>query len=161
MLKYKYTKSAVGTVKLVAQGDVLLALLWDNDCPSRVRLAAMEEKSDDAFLQMVEGELHEYLAGKRSEFSCALHVSGTSFQEEVWRVLQEIPYGKTWTYKAVAQKIGRPKAVRAVGAAIGRNPISIIIPCHRVLATTGKLQGFAGGLDYKQTLLDIEARHIF
>ncbi|MCE5295034.1 MAG: MGMT family protein, partial [Chlamydiales bacterium] len=84
-------------------------------------------------------------------------VTGTPFQEDVWRALKEIPYGKTWTYKDIAEKIGRPKAVRAVGAAIGRNPISIIIPCHRVIATTGKLQGFAGGLDRKQTLLDIEA----
>lgn len=104
-------------------------------------------------------QLEEYFAGKRKDFDLPLHLSGTDFQVRVLEELQRIPYGETTTYGAIAERIGRPKAVRAVGAANGRNPIPIIIPCHRVIGSGGKLTGFGGGLDTKEELLRLEAEN--
>lgn len=101
-------------------------------------------------------QLKEYLQGKRGEFDISFDIGGTDFQESVWEALRKIPYGKTCTYGEIAAKIGRPKAVRAVGSAIGANPVSIIIPCHRVISKSGGLAGFGGGLQVKQQLLKIE-----
>jgi len=104
-------------------------------------------------------QLQEYFAGKREEFDLPLHVTGTEFQVQVLDELQRIPYGETTSYGDIAKRIGRPKAVRAVGAANGRNPIPIIIPCHRVIGSSGDLTGFGGGLDTKEALLRLEAEH--
>ena len=104
-------------------------------------------------------QLEEYFAGERKDFDLPLHLSGTDFQVRVLEELQRIPYGETTTYGAIAERIGRPKAVRAVGAANGRNPIPIIIPCHRVIGSSGKLTGFGGGLDTKEELLRLEAEN--
>jgi len=101
-------------------------------------------------------ELHAYFDGRLREFSIPLKAEGTDFQMSVWEALQEIPYGETLSYKEVAEQIGKPKAARAIGGAVGKNPIPIIIPCHRVLAAGGKLGGFAGGTDIKKWLLAIE-----
>lgn len=101
-------------------------------------------------------QIDEYLAGEREEFVLPIRFVGTHFQEEVWCTLLEIPYGETWTYTDVAKAVGRPKACRAVGLANNRNPIPLIIPCHRVIGTNGRLTGYGGGLDVKETLLDIE-----
>jgi len=104
-------------------------------------------------------QLQEYFAGTRKEFDLPLHVSGTEFQVQVLEELQRIPYGETTSYGDIAQRIGRPKAMRAVGAANGRNPIPIIIPCHRVIGSGGQLTGFGGGLDTKEALLRLEAEN--
>lgn len=100
--------------------------------------------------------LQEYFSGRRKQFSFPLDLIGTSFQREVWLALQKIPFGSTRSYKEIAAQIRRPKAVRAVGGAISKNPIIIIVPCHRVIGTNGKLTGFRGGLNMKQKLLRIE-----
>jgi len=104
-------------------------------------------------------QLHEYFSGERKEFDLPLKLSGTEFQVSVLEALQNIPYGETTSYGEIAKRIGRPKAVRAVGAANGRNPIPIIVPCHRVIGSTGDLTGFGGGLDTKEALLRLEAEH--
>jgi methylated-DNA-[protein]-cysteine S-methyltransferase len=101
-------------------------------------------------------ELQEYFEGRRREFTVPLHPQGTDFQLRVWQVLRTIPYGKTWSYKQVATAAGNPNASRAVGMANNRNPIAIIIPCHRVIGANGRLVGYAGGLDVKEKLLQIE-----
>ena len=104
-------------------------------------------------------QLGEYFDGKRREFDLPLKLDGTDFQVEVLEELKKIPYGETTSYAAIAERIGRPKAVRAVGAANGRNPIPIIVPCHRVIGKGGDLTGFGGGLDTKEALLRLEAEH--
>lgn len=104
-------------------------------------------------------QLNEYFAGRRKEFDLPLKLNGTEFQVSVLEALQDIPYGKTTSYGEIAKRIGRPKAVRAVGAANGRNPIPIVVPCHRVIGSTGDLTGFGGGLDTKEALLRLEAEH--
>lgn len=104
-------------------------------------------------------QLREYFAGERTEFSLPLKPQGTPFQLAVWRALTEIPYGETRSYGAIAAAVGNPKASRAVGMANNRNPISIIVPCHRVIGSTGKLVGYGGGLDKKIALLELERKH--
>lgn len=104
-------------------------------------------------------QLDEYFAGTRKQFDLPLQLAGTEFQVEVLQALQKIPYGKTVSYGEIARRIGRPKAVRAVGAANGRNPIPIVVPCHRVIGSGGDLTGFGGGLDTKEALLRLEAEH--
>ncbi len=104
-------------------------------------------------------QLREYFDGERREFDLPVRLGGTEFQVSVLEALQEIPYGETRSYGEIARRIGRPKAVRAVGAANGRNPIPIVVPCHRVIGSTGDLTGFGGGLDTKEALLRLEAEH--
>ena len=101
-------------------------------------------------------QLDEYFAGKRTEFDVPLDLSGTAFQRDVWQALADIPFGCRISYAQHAQKLGKPKALRAVGAAIGRNPVSIIVPCHRVLGSSGAVTGYAGGLERKRFLLGLE-----
>lgn len=106
----------------------------------------------------VYGEIMEYLDGKRRHFDFPIELHGTEFQKRVWAQLQKIPYGETRTYKEVAEAIGNPKASRAVGMANNKNPIFIVVPCHRVVGSDGKLTGYAGGLDMKAALLELESR---
>jgi methylated-DNA-[protein]-cysteine S-methyltransferase len=108
-------------------------------------------------LRETERQLNDYFAGKLKEFSLKFDSSGTDFQRKVWRALAAIPFGETLSYREIAQQIGRPEAARAVGAAIGRNPVSIIVPCHRVIGSNGKLTGFAGGVETKAALLKLES----
>jgi methylated-DNA-[protein]-cysteine S-methyltransferase len=157
---YKTISSPVGQLKLVANDHGLTAILWENDKPGRVRLGSLTEEPDHPVLLQVEQELHDYFTGKRQSFSVALNFTGTEFQKKVWQALLAIPFGETRSYGAIAQQIGHPKAVRAVGAANGKNPISIIAPCHRVIGANGKLNGFAGGLDRKDYLLNFEKGRI-
>lgn len=106
--------------------------------------------------KQIKTQLDEYFSGKRKRFQAALQLAGTPFQVKVWQALLEIPYGKTESYGELAIRIGHPKAFRAVGSALNRNPIAIIVPCHRVIGANGKLTGFAGGLDTKKYLLELE-----
>lgn len=154
---YKLMDSPVGQLKLVANGDRLAAILWENDKPNRVRLAALVEANDRSILIETERQLNEYFAGTRHEFDLALDFQGTEFQKKVWQALLTIPFGQTRSYTDIALQIGNVNAVRAVGAANGKNPISIVAPCHRVIGASGNLTGFAGGLANKMLLLSLEA----
>ena len=148
--------SPVGELKLVANGSRLAAILWENDKPNRVRLGPMSEAPDNPVLLKTARQLDEYFAGTRNGFELDLDFVGTTFQKKVWAALLTIPFGETRTYSEIARQIGHPTAVRAVGAANGRNPISIVAPCHRVIGASGKLTGFAGGLEAKERLLTLE-----
>ncbi|MBK0004345.1 methylated-DNA--[protein]-cysteine S-methyltransferase [Erwinia sp. S38] len=153
---FKMMQSPVGELKLVASERGLVAVLWENDDPKRVRFLPQVEQPDNRILLEAERQLWEYFSGKRREFALPLEFVGTEFQKQVWAALVTIPYGETRSYGDIARQIGNPTAVRAVGAANGRNPLSIIAPCHRVIGTNGKLTGFAGGLQTKAFLLRIE-----
>lgn len=153
---FKLMQSPLGVLKLVASERGLAGILWENDDPKRVRFEALAEDNEHPVLRETERQLQDYFAGKLRRFSMKLDFAGTEFQKDVWAALLKIPFSETRTYAEVAEQIGRPSAVRAVGAAIGRNPISIIAPCHRVIGTNRKLTGFAGGLDAKGFLLGLE-----
>jgi methylated-DNA-[protein]-cysteine S-methyltransferase len=152
--------SPVGELTLVAEDVGLVAILWENDRPNRVKTGTLLENKNHPVLVETERQLRDYFAGQRSDFSVPLNMKGTVFQKEVWQALLKIPFGETRTYGELAKQIGRKDASRAVGAANGRNPISIVVPCHRVIGATGKLTGFAGGLKAKALLLDLERRSI-
>lgn len=155
-LKYKLSSSPVGVLKIVIQSNALVAILWDNEKANRVKLAPMTEDKNDPLLLEIDKQLKEYFLQKRRDFDLPLSAHGTTFQQQVWKLLNHVPYGTTVSYKEIAHKINQPLAVRAVGAAIGRNPISIVIPCHRVIASNGNLTGFAGGINRKKILLNLE-----
>lgn len=155
--RHKLVKTPVGMLTLVASDIGLAAILWQDDKPERVRLASGERSDDDRLLCQVEQQLQEYFAGQRETFDVPLDFVGTDFQKSVWHALLTIPYGETRSYGDIARQIGNDKAVRAVGAANGKNPISIIAPCHRVIGSSGKLTGFAGGLETKRILLALES----
>ena len=156
---HKVVRTPVGALTLVGGDAGLAAILWEDDRPDRVRLDRGPEAPDHPALIESGRQLAEYFAGSRTAFTVALDLStGTEFQQAVWRALRTIPYGETRTYGQIAAQIGRATAVRAVGAANGKNPLSIVAPCHRVIGSTGKLTGFAGGLAVKQHLLDLESR---
>ena len=155
-LAYKMIESPVGKLKLVASDKGLVAILWENDRPSRVRLGELIANEHHPVLVETERQLGEYFAGKRKTFSIALDMRGTRFQKDVWEALRAIPFGETRSYGQLAKQLGNPRATRAVGAANGRNPVSIIVPCHRVIGSSGNLTGFAGGLETKAHLLSLE-----
>ena len=155
-LVYMYMDSPVGALKLVAHDHALVAVMWDTEDHKRVRLAELIEDHQHPMLLRVKKQLEQYFAGQRQQFDLPLDFKGTDFQQQVWQTLLTIPYGETRSYKEIAIQIGNEKAVRAVGAANGKNPISIIAPCHRVIGSSGALVGFAGGLDKKQILLSLE-----
>jgi methylated-DNA-[protein]-cysteine S-methyltransferase len=156
LLQYKIIKSPVGFLKIVVKEETLVAILWDKEKLNRVRLEQMAENEKHPLILETEKQLNEYFLHQRTAFSLPIEIRGTAFQQCVWELLNEIPYGVTCSYKDIALKMHKPTAVRAVGAAVGRNPISIIVPCHRVIASNGSLTGFAGGLDRKKILLDLE-----
>ncbi len=153
---YKWIDSPVGKLKLVASDEGLAAILWENDNPKRVRLSSLIEDEAHPVLVETESQLNDYFEGKRKVFSIKLDPTGTSFQRKVWQALVEIPFSETRSYGQLAKQVGNAKASRAVGAANGKNPISIIVPCHRAIGASGKLTGFAGGLKRKEFLLILE-----
>ncbi len=154
---FKTITTPVGRLKLVGSDRGLAAVLWENDDPSRVRLQAMQEDRRHPLLLQAQRQLEEYFAGKRRKFTLKVDPAGTPFQNQVWQALTTIPFGETRSYGQIAAQIGRARAVRAVGAANGRNPLSIIVPCHRVVGANGALTGFAGGLSVKAQLLKLES----
>ncbi|WP_159982269.1 MULTISPECIES: methylated-DNA--[protein]-cysteine S-methyltransferase [unclassified Novosphingobium] len=156
-LVHKPMASPVGELTLVGSDAGLVAVLWEDDRPGRVSLGPMGDGSDHPVLAHTEIQLREYFEGRREVFDLPLDFRGTDFQKSVWQALLHIPFGETRSYAQIALAIGRPTASRAVGAANGRNPISIITPCHRVIGTSGRLTGFAGGLEAKAWLLWLEA----
>ncbi|WP_311269636.1 methylated-DNA--[protein]-cysteine S-methyltransferase [Sphingobium sp. WCS2017Hpa-17] len=148
--------SPVGTLTLVASDTGLVAILWEDDDPARVRLTERQTHADHPILTQATQQLTAYFAGDLQMFTVPLDFRGTDFQQKVWAALCAIPFGETRSYGDIARAIGHPTASRAVGAANGRNPISIIAPCHRVIGTNGALTGFAGGVEVKRWLLDHE-----
>jgi methylated-DNA-[protein]-cysteine S-methyltransferase len=153
---YKFVQSPVGRLTVAATDHGLAAILWEEDRPSRVPLTMGAEAPDHPVLVEAERQLAEYFAGHRRQFEVPLDPSGTPFQRRVWAALMAIPFGETRSYGEIAAAIGHPSAARAVGAASGRNPLSIVTPCHRVVGSTGALTGFAGGLAVKARLLAFE-----
>ena len=154
---YKTMPSPVGKLTLVANDRGLAAILWENDDPKRVPLHPLQEREDHPMLLEAEKQLGAYFAGRLKKFSLKLDFAGTEFQKKVWHALLTIPFGETRSYAQIATQVGSPKAVRAVGSANGKNPISIVAPCHRVIGSNGKLTGFAGGLPAKELLLRLES----
>jgi methylated-DNA-[protein]-cysteine S-methyltransferase len=159
MNRFTYLESPVGPLLLCCDGAVLTGLYMDTpSLPLRDSGNWMEDASADPLPQAVR-QLREYFAGTRREFDLPLRLEGTSFQQRVWRSLREIRYGETWSYGQLAKRIGNPNASRAVGLANGRNPISILVPCHRVIGADGSLTGYGGGLERKRWLLAHEGLH--
>jgi methylated-DNA-[protein]-cysteine S-methyltransferase len=153
-------ESPVGPLTLVAGDEGLRAVIWPHGRLDRVGLAGETlMPGNDPVLDATAGQLDEYFAGERTTFDVPLDLQGTPFQLAAWQALAAIPYGETRTYAEQADAIGRPSAVRAIGAANGRNPVSIVLPCHRVIGSDGSLTGFGGGLEVKATLLALEREH--
>jgi len=148
----------VGELCLVGTEATLVAVLWPSEREGRVRFESEPVEGDTATLQAAMSQLDEYFAGERTCFDLALEPRGTEFQRQVWEALRKIPYAETSTYGKQAAEIGRPTAVRAVGSANGRNPLSIVVPCHRIVGVNGALTGFAGGVETKRWLLEHEQR---
>jgi methylated-DNA-[protein]-cysteine S-methyltransferase len=153
---YKIIDSPVGKLKLVASDKGLAGVLWQRENTRPAPLSEAVEDKQHPVLVETERQLGEYFAGKRKTFSIALDLRGTQFQKDVWEALLAIPFGETRSYGQLAKQLGNPRATRAVGAANGRNPVSIIVPCHRVIGSSGKLTGFGGGLETKAHLLSLE-----
>lgn len=149
--------SPLGALRAVTDGHALTGLDFGVEGPASTTMPAAASE----LLGRVARELDEWFAGGRTTFDLPLAPQGTPFQQTVWTELRRIPYGATVSYAAIAQRIGQPSAVRAVGAANGRNPIAIVIPCHRVIGADGRLAGYAGGVARKQALLVHEAHHAF
>jgi methylated-DNA-[protein]-cysteine S-methyltransferase len=154
MILFSTHTSPVGELTLVGDGDAL-AGLYMTDHRHRPPLPAGARRDDAPFAE-ARRQLGEYFAGERTDFDLRLRLDGTDFQREVWRALLDIPFGQTLSYGELARAIGRPHASRAVGMANGRNPISIVVPCHRVIGSSGALTGYGGGMERKRFLLDLE-----
>src|ERR1700739_1261562 len=156
-LSYTTMDSPIGELLLLGDGQALHGLYMQQgrhpvQCSPRW-------KRSPAALADVRAQLREYFAGERTTFDTPLTMRGSAFEQRVWSALREIPYGETASYGEIARRIGQPSAARAVGMANGRNPIAVIVPCHRVIGANGTLTGYGGGLDRKRWLLDHEARH--
>ena len=147
--------SPVGVLTLVASDAGLRAVIWEDD-DERVVIAGTTPSDDDPVLDAARRQLAEYFAGERTDFDLPLDPRGTPFQQRAWLALREIPYGETISYGEQAARLGDPGRARAVGAANGKNPLSIVVPCHRVIGSDGSLTGFGGGLPAKRLLLDLE-----
>jgi methylated-DNA-[protein]-cysteine S-methyltransferase len=152
---YTYIDTPVGKLMLAGCDDHGLRYIAFQ-CGKSAMAPKPEWKQSAAPFRAVERQLREYFQGKRTAFDLRLHPKGTPFQKAIWKALLDIPYGQTRSYGDIAKAVGRPKAVRAVGLANGRNPLPIIVPCHRVIGANGKLVGYGGGLPVKQALLDRE-----
>lgn len=148
MKKYVYN-TIIGPIEIVEEDGYIIKLGFSID--DKI------EKEETNLIKVTYKQIEEYLLGNRKKFTVPIKLKGTEFQKKVWNALLEIPYGKTMSYKQIAEKIGNPKACRAVGMANHNNPIAIIVPCHRVIGNNRKLVGYAGGVEVKQKLLEIES----
>jgi methylated-DNA-[protein]-cysteine S-methyltransferase len=148
--RWTTTPSPIGELLLTLDGDALSRLLMPPHGPDPTWV-----RDDAAFAKVVD-QLDRYFAGELRDFDLPIAPAGTPFQLQVWQALREIPYGRTWSYRELATRIGNPNASRAVGLANGRNPISVVVPCHRVIGANGTLVGYGGGTERKRWLLDLE-----
>lgn len=156
MIRYTRIPTPLGTLLATADGKALTGLYYEG---GRHAPKAAREWTEDAAcppLAACAKQVADYLDGKRKDFDLPMAAQGTDFQRRVWKEIARIPYGKTITYAELAKRAGSPGSARAAGAATGRNPLSIIVPCHRVVGTSGSLTGYAGGLDRKERLLKLE-----
>lgn len=153
-MSYRTISSPIGELTVVERDGALVGLYMTDHKPAP-RSETFGEREDDTLPQL-DAQLVEYFAGERTSFDLPLAPTGSDFQQKVWAALRTIPYGDTWSYGRLAEAIGQPGAARAVGLANGRNPISIVVPCHRVVGSSGKLTGYAGGVERKAFLLDLE-----
>ncbi len=157
-LYHKDVQSPLGFLRLVANDFSLKAVLWEADTKSKVRALESVAKADHAILVETEKQLAEYFLGRIKKFELPIEPVGTAFQKKVWGRLLEIPYGETKSYMEIAKMIEQPQAVRAVGGANAKNPLAIIIPCHRVIGANGAMTGFSGTVSTKQVLLALESK---
>ena len=153
MIEKFYYKSPIGILEIKVENNIVLGLRIVESC------SKFSERT--GYFAEVVKQLDEYFAGKRTKFELNISPRGTEFQKKVWAELLKIPYGKTKSYQEIAEAVGKPKAQRAVGSACNKNPILLIIPCHRVVSKTGKLTGFACGVDRKEQLLKLESNQNF
>lgn len=153
-MSYRTISSPIGELTVVERDGALVGLYMTDHKPAP-HLETFGERDDDTLPQL-DAQLGEYFAGERTSFDLPLAPTGTDFQQRVCAALRTIPYGETWSYGRLAEAVGQPGAARAVGLANGRNPISIVVPCHRVVGSSGKLTGYAGGVERKAFLLDLE-----
>ncbi len=152
-LNYCFAETPIGRLRLLSNGEALVRIEFQD------QHGTDGNESSDAVLTAACAQLNEYFDGRRRTFSLPLGADGTAFQHSVWDALERIPYGELRSYRDIADSIGNRKAVRAVGAANGRNPLPIVVPCHRVVGSDGRLTGFAGGLAVKEQLLALEEGH--
>ena len=152
-MNYYRIDTPIGQLQLVSNGSSLQSIEFDG---RHSTVGDSDIRTMDSVITACARQLDEYFSGDRQHFDLPLGAQGTEFQHSVWSALSTIPYGELRSYKDIAQTIGRPKAVRAVGAANGRNPLPIVVPCHRVIGSNGTLTGFAGGLPLKTQLLTLE-----
>jgi methylated-DNA-[protein]-cysteine S-methyltransferase len=157
-MRYTFTESPLGSLLLIGDDDGLTRL-YRQDSPKPGRADPAWQRDETAFPDVRE-QLAEYFTGTRQDFTMRLNLTGAEFHRRVWQFLGEIPYGETTTYGGIATALGTPGAARAVGMANARNPIPIIIPCHRVVGADGSLTGYGGGLPMKRYLLSLEASHV-
>jgi methylated-DNA-[protein]-cysteine S-methyltransferase len=159
--RHAVVTTSIGAITLVASSHALTGVYFPGHWykPNVQAFGPQVATSNDAVLAVAERQLQEYLAGERVAFDLPTATHGDALQERVWLALREIPYGETITYGDLAKTLGRGDLARDVGQAVGRNPLSIVVPCHRVVGKGGKLTGYAGGLERKRTLLELEARH--
>lgn len=153
---YDVFPSPMGDILISSDGETITTFGFMGQKHQKAVPLDWLHQPDHSLIVLAKKQTDEYFSGKRKKFDLPLSPQGTSFQKSVWEALAKIPYGQVISYATVARQIGNPKAVRAVGSAIGRNPIGIIIPCHRVIGSNKKLTGYAGGLDRKQSLLALE-----
>lgn len=151
---YSHYTSPVGKLLLISDGTTITGMYYPSY--KHVPKISNDWKEDNSKFSKLTSELNEYFSGKRKNFDVPLQLEGTEFQKNVWQQLSKIPYGATASYKDIATAVGKPKAVRAVGTAVGANPVCIIAPCHRVISSDGSLGGYAGGLRNKKILLKLE-----
>ncbi|WP_172566141.1 methylated-DNA--[protein]-cysteine S-methyltransferase [Vibrio navarrensis] len=151
---YTIAPSPLGEMTLQANDEGILGIWFTTQTTRPDDLG--QEDANHPVLGLALTQLNEYFSGKRTQFDLPIAAKGTAFQMQVWQALTTIPYGETWSYQELANAVGNPKAVRAVGLANGKNPVSIVVPCHRVIGKNGKLTGYAGGIERKQWLLERE-----
>jgi len=154
VIYYTYAKTPAGEVLLTSDGVVTTGIYWK--VFKRVPQMGEGWAENKPFFAQVLSELDEYFGGVRTSFTFPYKANGTEFQKRVWKELEKLEYGTSSSYQAIATAVGKPKAVRAVGTAVGSNPLSIIVPCHRVLGSSGKITGYAGGIAAKSLLLRLE-----
>jgi len=158
-MNYTYLETPIGTLLIAGDAEAVRRIDFPKEGKKSSPGEGWTESARGPVGQAVK-QLREYFSGKRANFDLPLAPEGTEFQRTVWRNLQDIPYGETISYGELANRVGNPKASRAVGAANGQNPIPIVIPCHRVIGANGKLTGFGGGLPTKEALLGLEAKQL-
>lgn len=157
-IRYRMITSPVGFITIAGDEDETVTALRMED-QAHPPAGQVDWVLDEGAFPKIADQLDAYFTGELTEFDVPLRLEGTDFQREVWAGLLEIPYGETISYGELATRIGNPKASRAVGLATGRNPVGIIVPCHRVIGSTGSLTGYGGGIERKRTLLDLERAH--